>query len=141
LSTFWDTSAVINAFVSAKVSARLDRGEHYIRQHLLSEFFATMTGRGIAVKDADGNPARLILSPKDAAIWLRKFCGRVKIIELDIAEILDALDEAQKKNVPGSKVYDFMHAMAAEKIDRVTLLTRNAKDFAGLTVKANIEWP
>jgi hypothetical protein len=141
LRTYWDTSAAINAFVSAKVSARLDSGEHYIRVHLLSEFFATMTGRGVPVKDADGNPARLILSPSDAATWLRKFCARVKVVELDLQETLNALDQAQRKNVQGGKVYDFMHAVAADKNDTAKLLTRNAKDFAGLTEKATAEWP
>ena len=132
---------MINAFVSAKVSARLDIGEHYIRLHLLSEFFATMTGRGILVKDVDGNLARLILAPSDAAIWLRKFCGRIKIAELGLEEILHALDTAQKRNVQGAKVYDYLHAVAADKIDGAKLLTRNAKDFEGLTAKATIEWP
>jgi hypothetical protein len=141
LRTYWDTSAAINAFVSAKVSTRLDSGEHYIRVHLLSEFFATMTGRGIPVKDADGNPAKLMLSPNDAATWLRKFCARVKVVDLDIEETLKALDEAQKKNVQGGKVYDFIHAVAADKIDSEKLLTRNAKDFVGLTEKARAEWP
>jgi hypothetical protein len=141
LRTYWDTSAAINAFVSPKVSARLDSGEHYIRLHLLSEFFATMTGRGIAVKDADGNPAKLILSPNDAATWLRKFCGRVNVVELREEETLNALDAAQKKNVQGGKVYDFIHAVTADKLDSAKLLTRNAKDFAGLTAKAIAEWP
>jgi hypothetical protein len=141
LSTYWDTSAAINAFVSPKVSARLDSGEHYIRPHLLSEFFATMTGRGIPVKDAQGNPAKLLLPPNDAAIWLRKFCARVKVVESSVEEILNALDGAQKKSVQGGKVYDFLHAMAADKIDGETLLTRNAKDFLGLALKAKPEWP
>jgi predicted nucleic acid-binding protein len=141
LNTCRDTSAAINAFVSAKVSARLDSGDHYIRLHLLSEFFATMTGRGVAVKDANGTPARLKISPTDAASWLRKFSSRVKIVELDVEEILGALDEAQRKNVQGGKVYDFIHAVAADKIEDVTLVTRNAKDFSGLTAKATVEWP
>jgi hypothetical protein len=141
LRTYCDTSAAINAFVSAKVSARLDTGEHYIRLHLLSEFFATMTGRGIPVKDADGHPAKLKLSDNDAAAWLRKFCARVTVVELGVEETLDAFDAAQKKNVQGGKVYDFLHAVAADKIGSVNLLTRNAKDFADLTSKANIEWP
>jgi hypothetical protein len=54
---------------------------------------------------------------------------------------LNALDTAQKKNVQGGKVYDFLHAVAADKIGPVKLLTRNAKDFAGLAQNAAAEWP
>jgi hypothetical protein len=141
LRTYWDTSAAINAFVSAKVSARLNNGEHCIRVHLLSEFFATMTGRGILAKDTDGNPTTVRLSPSDAATWLRNFCARVSVVDVGLQETLEALDTAQKKNVQGGKVYDFLHAVAADKIGAVTLLTRNAKDFAGLAQKAAAEWP
>ena len=56
---YWDTSAAINAIVSKQVWDRLNTDEHFTRLHLFSEVFATMTGRGIPVKDAAGNPARL----------------------------------------------------------------------------------
>jgi hypothetical protein len=140
VKSYWDTSAAINALVSPEVWARLSTGEHFARLHLFSEFFATMTGRGIPVKDETGNPARLVLSPKDAAAWLRVFRSKVNLVELDDTETLDALDNAQAHNIQGGKVYDYVHAMAAQKAQSDALLTRNTDDFSDLT-KISLHWP
>lgn len=141
MSAYWDTSAIINAVVSPKVSARLNTGEHYTRLHSFSEFFAIMTTRGIQAKDQDGNLNRVVLSQKSAATWLRKFSGRVKLVELNLEETLAAFDEAAAKSVQGGKVYDYGHALAAEKAGSAHLLTRNTKHFGGLTQSAKVEWP
>jgi hypothetical protein len=141
MKVFWDTSAAINAVVSPQVWDRLKTNEHFALPHLCAEFFAIMTGRGIAVKDQAGNPARLVLTPTDAAQWLREFAAKVKLVELTAAEALDALDVAAQKNVQGGRVYDYGHALAAEKAEAEVLLTRNLNDFTGLTNKARPEWP
>jgi len=104
--TYWDTSAAINALISPNVWARLDSGEHFARLHLFSEFFATVTGRGIPAKDNAGNPVRLVLTPQDASIWLKGFRAKVTLIELDDAEILSALARAHAHSVQGGRVYD-----------------------------------
>jgi hypothetical protein len=140
VKTYWDTSAAINALVSSSVFNRLNSGEHVARVHLLSEFFSTMTGRGIEAKDQKGQPARLILMPADAIRWLRVFAGKVAFVDFTANELLDGLDQAIKKNVQGGKVYDFGHALAADKAQANELITRNAADFSGLT-KARLEWP
>ena len=51
MKQYWDTSAVINALVSASVWRRLDSGQHVTRLHTFYEFFSTITGRGIKVTD------------------------------------------------------------------------------------------
>ena len=51
MTTYWDTSAAINAAISPEVFRRLENGKHVARLHLLAEFFATMTGRGVEIKD------------------------------------------------------------------------------------------
>jgi len=140
VKNYWDTSAAINALVSTQVWARLNTGEHFARLHMFSEFFATITGRGIPAKDQAGNPIRLALSPQDAALWLRGFRAKVKLIDLNDTETLDALDKAQVRNVQGGRVYDYFHALAAEKAQADALLTRNTNDFSGLT-KLAIQWP
>ena len=43
MKTYWDTSAVMNAAVSAEVARLLDSGEHVTRTHTFSEFFNRMT--------------------------------------------------------------------------------------------------
>jgi len=137
LKVYWDTSAAINALVSKVVWDRLSENENFSRVHLACEFFAIMTGRGIQV-DREGT--RLVMSAKEAAMWLREFSKKVKVVEIDMPEMLDALDSASEKGVQGGRVYDYTHAMAAKKCGAEIILTRNAKDFEGLTA-AKVEWP
>ena len=141
MKVFWDTSAAINAMVSTQVWERLNADEHYVHLHLFSEFFAIMTGRGIPAKDAAGNPARLVLTPSDTVYWLREFAAKVKVVELTATELLVAFDLAAQKSVQGGRVYDYGHALAADKADAQVILTRNLNDFSGLSNKARPEWP
>jgi hypothetical protein len=140
LKVFWDTSAAINALVSAQVFHRLDSDEHFARVHLLSEFFSVMTGRGIQVLDQNGQPARMLLKSKDAATWLRTFAGKVTFVDLTAAEILDAMDRGDTLRIEGKRIYDYGHALGADKAGAELLLTRDTQDFAGLG-KARIERP
>ena len=140
MKSFWDTSAAINALVSPSVFARLKHGQHMARVHLIFEFFAIMTGRGIAVKDKNGNPAKLILSESDATAWLRQFAGMISFVELSAVEVLDALEGAAAKGVKGGRVYDYGHALAANQVEADELITRDANDFSGLT-NASVVWP
>lgn len=140
MRSYWDTLAALNALISPKVWARLDTGEHFARLHLFSEFFATVTGRGIPAKDSVGETVRLVITPQDAAMWLKGFRAKVKLIELDDVEILQALARAHTHSAQGGRVYDYVHALAAEKAQADVLLTRNTQDFAGLT-QAVLEWP
>jgi predicted nucleic acid-binding protein len=139
LRTYWDTSAIINAFFTPDVFKRLDKGEHFTRLHSFAEFFCTMTGRGIPTLDQDGNAARMKLSGNDCAMWLRTFATKVHIIEPDKNDVLEALDKAQRKNIQGGKVYDYLHALASTKAKADELLTRNTDDFKGLA--ENAKWP
>ncbi len=138
---YWDTSAAINAAVSPVVNARLAQGEHFARLHLFSEFFSIMIKRGILARDAQQNPVRVILDPDDAAQWLRDFSSKVTLTELNSEEILQGLARAKALNVTGPRVYDYGHALAAAKVGADLVLTRNEKDFQGLTGTARIEWP
>jgi predicted nucleic acid-binding protein len=139
VKVYWDTSAIINAFFSPEVWKRLERGKHYTRLHSFAEFFCTMTGRGIPTLDKDGNMGRSKLSPNDCAAWLRTFSEKVKIIEPDKEDTLDALDKAQARSIQGARVYDYLHALASSKAKANELLTRNTEDFQGLA--ANVHWP
>jgi hypothetical protein len=141
LKFYWDTSAAINALVSKPVWDRLHSEQHFTRLHLFSEFFSTMTGRGIPVKDRDGNPARFVMSATDATAWLKTFSERVVLVELDLAETLAALEKAEKQGIQGGSVYDYGHALAAAKAGVDVLLTRNTPDFQTLASFARVEWP
>lgn len=141
MKVYWDASAVINAMISPKVEVRLQSDEHYTRPHAFAEFFATMTGRGITLPDANANPTRFKMSAQDASAWLRTFARRVNLVDLDLPELLDGLDRAQELGVQGAGVYDYGHVLAAEKAKADVILTRNVADFTPLAGTTKVEWP
>jgi hypothetical protein len=137
--SYWDTSAAINAAISPEVFQRLDSGEHVARLHLLAEFFATMTGRGVEIVDEAGNTDRMVFTQNECAAWLRKFAGRLEFEELSREEALNGLDKAQRLSVQGARVYDYWHALVSDKAKSDELITRNTRHFEGLA--GNLAWP
>jgi hypothetical protein len=137
--TYWDTSAAINAALSPEVFRRLEGGGHVARLHLLAEFFATMTGRGVEISDDAGNIDRMVFTQNQCAAWLREFAGRVEFKELTKEEALHGLDKAQGLGVQGARVYDYWHALVAGKAKSDELITRNTRHFEGLA--ENVTWP
>jgi len=131
VKTYWDTSAAINAALSPEVFRRLDKGEHVARLHLLAEFFATMTGRGVEITDEAGNTDRMVFTQNECAAWLREFADRLEFVELTKEEALNSLDKAQRLGVQGARVYDYWHALVSSKAKSNELLTRNTRHFQG----------
>jgi hypothetical protein len=99
--TYWDTSAAINAAVSPEVFRCLDSGNHVARLHLLAEFFATMTGRGVEVMDEAGNSDRLVFTQNECAAWLRKFAEKLQFEELTVEEGISWSGQRPKPQRPG----------------------------------------
>ena len=139
MRTYWDTSAAINAAMSPEVFRRLDTGEHMARLHLWAEFFATMTGRGVKVTDEAGNAERVIFTQDECAVWLKSFAQKVEFVELTKEEALAALENTRSKSVQGSRIYDYWHALVAEKARADELITRNTRHFEGIA--RNVTWP
>jgi hypothetical protein len=139
MRTYWDTSAAINAAISPEVFRRLESGEHVARLHLLAEFFATMTGRGVEITNEAGNTDRMVFTQNECAAWLRKFAGRLEFEELTKDEALNGLEKAQRLGVQGARVYDYWHALVAEKTKADELITRNTRHFQDLA--KNVAWP
>ena len=139
MRTYWDTSAAINAAISPEVFSRLESGEHVARLHLLAEFFATMTGRGVEIKDEAGNSDRMVFTQDDCAAWLKSFAAKVKFVELTREEALNALAKAHSRGVQGARVYDYWHALVSEKAKADELITRNTRHFQDLA--PNVVWP
>jgi site-specific recombinase XerD len=117
----------------------LDTGTHIARLHLLAEFFATMTGRGVEITDGAGNTDRMVFTQDECAAWLRKFAGRLEFVELTKDEALKGLDKAQSLSVQGARVYDYWHALVSHKAKSDEVLTRNTRHFQGLA--ENVAWP
>lgn len=122
-----------------EVFRRLDSGNHVARLHLLAEFFATMTGRGVEVMDEAGNSDRLVFTQNECAAWLRKFAEKLQFEELTVEEALAGLDDAQSLSVQGSRIYDYWHALVSAKAKSDQLVTRNTRHFQGLA--ENVAWP
>ena len=139
MKTYWDTSAAVNAALSPEVFRRLDKGEHVARLHLLAEFFATMTGRGVEITDEAGNTDRMVFTQNECAAWLREFADRLEFVELTKEEALHSLDKAQRLGVQGARVYDYWHALVSNKAKSNELITRNTRHFQGLAT--NVAWP
>ncbi|HEY1789185.1 MAG TPA: hypothetical protein VGJ73_13575 [Verrucomicrobiae bacterium] len=98
-----------------------------------------MTGRGIEIADDDGNVDRMVFTQKECAAWLKGFAERVKFEELTRDEALTALEKAQGAGVQGARVYDYWHALVAEKSKADELITRNARHFQDFA--KNVAWP
>lgn len=139
MRTYWDTSAAINAALSPEVFQRLNSGEHVARLHLLAEFFATMTGRGVEITDEAGNTDRMVFTQNECSAWLRTFAHKLKFEELTKEEALDGLDKAQRLGVQGARVYDYWHAFVSNKAKSTEIVTRNTRHFEGLA--ENVIWP
>ncbi|HOC00930.1 MAG TPA: hypothetical protein PKM43_19545 [Verrucomicrobiota bacterium] len=140
MTTYWDTSAVMNAAVNGALLGRLADGEvHLTRTHTFAEFFNRMTGRGVRWTDADGREHALVFDADAAAKWLKSFAGKVGQIDLDRTETLEALTLAKSKGVAGRGVHDWLHVRAAAKAGADRVFTRDREGFSRLG--AVVAWP
>ena len=122
MKRYWDSSALIDALHDSRIEKLALEPGQFTRLHALSEAFSTLTGGRLGFQ----------YLPDDAAAMLREITGTMKFVELEPAEILKALDEAQERGVRGGRVHDWLHARAAKKAGVEQLLTDNFADFAGL---------
>jgi predicted nucleic acid-binding protein len=123
MSTYWDSSAVVEACHSPVLRARLHREQGLTRTHTLAEVFSTLTGGNLSFRlDAD-----------EAARTVASLAADLEFHDLTAVEILKALKEARKKGVRGGRVHDYLHAVAAQKSGAKKLLTLDKNDFDDLT--------
>jgi hypothetical protein len=135
MSSYWDSSALLNAIVSQSVAGRIAPGD-VTRSHAFCEIFAVLTGRGLPTKRG-----RMAMSNSDAARVIEKLGEKLTLRDLTWRETLTALRDASSLGVQGGRVHDLMHARSAvlSKVERV--LTRNVADFSGLTGAIPVEMP
>ena len=123
MKAYWDTSA----FLQAALTGLDIKG--VTRTHTLAESFSNLTGRGVTLQDG----SKVALSADDAADLLEQAAADLDFLELTPHNVLQSMAAAQKKGVRGGGVYDFLHAVAAEKSGADVLYTLNAEDFKGLS--------
>ena len=88
----------------------------------VAETFSTLTGGRLGFQ----------YLPDDAAALIREISAGMNFVELDVAEMLVALENAQKHGVRGGRVHAWLRAFAAQKAKVTELLTDNIADFTGL---------
>lgn len=128
MSVFLDSSILIAALVPserkhAESLACLMSGTPLVYQHAFLETFAMLTGGRLGARvDAD-----LV-----AKLIRQTLLPRVRIVNLDEGEIVEALQLARLHGVRGGAVYDYMHLVAAHKSGAAVLCTLNLDDFQQL---------
>jgi hypothetical protein len=135
MSTYWDSSALLNAVVSPSVADRIAAGD-VTRSHAFCEVFSHLTGRGLPTRTG-----RVVFSNQDTARIIERLARKLTLRDLTGPETLSALRDAKKMGVQGARVHDLMHARSAVLAGVDLLLTRNAAGFAGLTGGIRIEPP
>lgn len=123
MSAYWDSSAVIAAWMDPDLRLRLHRERGITRTHTLAEIFSAFTGGNLSIRqDAD-----------EAARTVQNLALDLDFVDLSHGQVLVALKSAQAKGVRGGRVHDYLHAIAAEQHRATAILTVDRNDFVGLT--------
>ena len=123
MTSYWDTSALIQAAILPKLRFRLRQERAVCRNHSLAEAFSAFTAGNLAIRvDAD-----------EASAIIEDLAADLELIDLDKSEVLTALKAARAKGVRGGRIHDYLHAVAAEKAGAEKLLTVDRNDFNDLT--------
>ncbi len=135
MSSYWDSSALLNAVVSQAVAGRIAPGD-VTRSHAFCEVFSILTGRGLPTRSG-----RVKFSNDDAARIIGQLALKLSLRDLTWPETLLALRDAKNLGVQGARVHDLMHARTAVLAGVEKVLTRNVGDFSGLTDHIPVEAP
>jgi predicted nucleic acid-binding protein len=123
MSAYWDSSAVVAAWIDPVLRLRLHRERGITRTHTLAEVFSAFTGGNLTIRQ----------DPDQAAQTMENLALDLDFVDLDKQQVLEALKSACAKGVRGGRVHDYLHAVAAEKHQATAILTVDRNDFAGLT--------
>lgn len=123
MTAYWGSSAIIAAWINPEIWMRLHRERRVTRTHSLAEVFSAFTGGNLTIRqDADG-----------AARTIANLAQDLDFVDLDQTEVVAALRLTHVKGLRGGRVHDYLHAVAAEKIQAEKLLTVDCGDFSGIT--------
>jgi predicted nucleic acid-binding protein len=122
MKRYWDASALVDALHDSRVEQKALELDQWTRPHAITETFSTLTGGRLGFR----------YLADDAVLLIREITRNMNFVDLNAAEMLAALDQAQRCGVRGGRVHDFLHARAAHKAGVQELLTDNLQDFAGL---------
>jgi predicted nucleic acid-binding protein len=120
-TTYWDSSALIEACTFADLRRRLSVERGLTRRHALAETFSTLTGK-----------AHLKVSANTAAALLESLTQHLEFVELSTDDYLQAAKAAESAGIRGGAIHDWLHARAAIKAEARKFLTLDANDFSRL---------
>lgn len=123
MSNYWDSSAIVAAWIDPDLRLRLHRERGITRSHTLAEVFSAFTGGNLTIRQ----------DAEQAAETVENLALDLDFVDLTAAQVLDALKSARAKGVRGGRVHDYLHAVAAEKHQAKKILTVDRNDFDGLT--------
>lgn len=101
----------------------LDGRDLWMLSHAVTETFSSLTGGRLGQR----LPASVV-----ARALKESILPTLGSIVLDAAEIVTALEEAERRGVRGGAVYDFLHLVAARKAGASKFYTLNTSDFASI---------
>ncbi len=130
MKTYWDSSALIEAFQDLDLRSRLKPGNNATRPHSLAEIFSTLT-KGVNFR----------YSPADAAMMVEDLKGDLEFVILSPDETLAAIQAAGEQGVRGGRIHDLVHAWAAQKWGADELLTMDRAGFSSLKLKVKVAAP
>jgi predicted nucleic acid-binding protein len=123
MKAYWDSSAIVAAWINPETRVRLHQERGVTRTHALAEIFSAFTGGNLTIRQDAGDAARTVTD----------LARDLDFVDLGKADILQALQSARAKGERGGRVHDYLHAVAAEKAKAPKLVTVDRNDFDGLT--------
>ena len=123
MSAYWDSSAVIAAWIDPDLRLRLHRERGITRTHTLAEIFSAFTGGNLTIRQEADQAAKTVAN----------LALDLDFVDLEAAQLLEALHFARAKGVRGGRVHDYLHAVAAEKNQATKIITVDRNDFEGLS--------
>ncbi|MEO6080174.1 MAG: PIN domain-containing protein [Steroidobacteraceae bacterium] len=91
--------------------------------HTLAEVFSTLTGGRLGTR----------VSPTVANQLISAMVRRLRLIELSASDVMLAIHQADAAGVQGGALYDYLHVIAARKVDATELHSINARHFEAVT--------
>jgi predicted nucleic acid-binding protein len=131
MTHYLDSSVLVAALVEDEprheACLRLFRKKNAVTWvHALTETFATLTGGRLGLR----------ASPATAALLINAMAPRLRLIELDAADTLAAINDAESVGVRGGAIYDYLHLFAARKVSATEIHTLNGRHFSALAGKS-----
>jgi len=124
--TFLDSSIIVAGLVENQASHQECKallsgaGQLAVFTHVFTEVFNTLTGSRLGFR---------IPAPVVATLLRERVLPRVQVVELNVDEILGALDQAEMRGVRGGAVFDYLHLAAGHKVQAARMCTLDVDDF------------